>query len=115
MLLTVLALHLGFMASPLHRQMLADDVMSAGMSSTAPSGVAALQVERADRGEHVGHCLIQWVNDAQRIGLAGLLAVTLAVAALELSRLVPRMRLVARALGPPATGDAQALLQVFRL
>ena len=115
LLLTVLVLHLGLMASPLHHQMLADDEMAAGMSSITPIGVAALQVEPADHSEHVGHCLIQWVNDAQRIGPGGLLAVALAIATLELGRLIPRMRPVARALDPPWTGDAQALLQVFRL
>ena len=114
-MLTILVLHLGLMLSPLHQQMLADDAMAAGMSSSAPMSIAALQVDRADHGEHVGHCLIQWVNDAQRVGLAGLIAVALAVATVELSRLVPRMRPVARALGPPSTGDSQALLQVFRL
>lgn len=115
LLLTVLVLHLGLMASPLHQQMLADDATAAVMSTTAPIGASALQVERADHGEHIGHCLIQWVNDAQRVGPAGLLAVVLTVATLELSRLVARMQPVARALGPPSTGDAQALLQVFRL
>lgn len=115
LLLAVLILHLGFMASPLHRLMLADDTMAAGMSSTAPLSTTALQLERADHGEHVGHCLIPWVNDAQRLSVAGLLAVVLAVATLELERHMPGMRPVARALGPPATGDAQAVLQVFRL
>ena len=81
----------------------------------APLSVGMVQVARADDSEHVGHCLIRWVNDAQRIGLAGLLAVVLAVAMSGLSRLIARMRPVARALGPPATGDPQALLQVFRL
>jgi hypothetical protein len=103
------------MASPVHQLMLADDEMAAVTSSVAQIGVAALQVEHADHSEHGRHCLIQWVNGAQRIGLAGLLAVVLAVAIFGLGRLVARMRPVARALGPPATGDPQALLQVFRL
>lgn len=114
MLLAVLLLHLGLMASPLHQQMLGDEAMAAGLSSMSP-GVPAVQVDRADHGEHVGHCLIRWVNVAQRIGLAGLLAVVLAVAMLGPSRLIASRRPIARALGPPATGDPQALLQVFRL
>ena len=114
-LLAVLLLHLGLMVSPLHQQMSANDEMAAGLQLMAPPGVGMVQLARTDHGEHVGHCLIRWVNDAQRIGLAGLVAVVLAVAMSGLSRLIATLRPVARALGPPTAGDPQALLQVFRL
>jgi hypothetical protein len=115
LLLAVLVAHLAFMVSPLHSLMLIGGVHAAPMASKAADEQAATLIEPDPTHQHASHCRIEWTNAAQGSVLAAFLAVSLASAFLALDGHVSGLRPIARALGPPMVGDAQALLQVFRL
>jgi hypothetical protein len=80
---------------------------------TGGEGSSAAEQWRLPNG-HNGHCNIEWLKLDQRAPLALLFASGLAPAPHVLDLLVPGLRPIARALGPPSAVDPQALLQVFR-
>ena len=115
LLFAILVAHLAFMVSPFHTLMLTEGphvaspmVMNASGSNSAPLTHGAVDAPESD-------CGIEWAKPVRETLLAGFLAVAPASLVPRLHRHVPGVRPIARALGPPAEGDPQALLQVFRL
>ena len=114
-LLAVLVAHLAYMTTPLHMLMRVDEPHAATLAMMA-NDEAAIAIEGLDaRSEHASDCGIQWAKAASGTPWAGFLSVTPTGSIVGLDQRAPVMRLTARALGPPETGDQQALLQVFRL
>jgi hypothetical protein len=112
-LLGVLIAHLAFMASPLHAQMEMNSSHAIDARSIAIGDATAVNSGPMPGDHHIGHCIIEWLKLDQAVAMAALLAVGLAAALLLPDLSVPGMRPIARALGPPSTGDPQAILQVF--
>ena len=115
LLLVVLLAHLMFMASPLHDARIGtapDQGSVAALSSASPFGPLALVA--TSRQEHDGHCVIEWTTVSQFVISVTLLATPVSHA-VNGSGLLIASPLIARAIGPPAEGDPQAVLQVFRL
>ena len=120
LILAVLLIHLLFMASPLHDAMLGHDAMLEAESPVLTvahvdsAQMEAVTLDAATHHEYHVHCGIEWATTYR--GIAPVTPSPVAVAAttsvLDLQRAVTP---TARAIGPPANGDAQAVLQVFRL
>lgn len=122
LLLAVLLTHLLFMASPLHDAMLGSKPAHAAEAS-APS-VAQLSSDQGEvvaldatsHHEYHSHCGLEWATVPR-----GMTQITMATGADATAAVIEGLNLqravtpIARAVGPPPDGDAQAVLQVFRL
>jgi hypothetical protein len=111
----VLVAHLLLMASPLHDARMGtgpDDPAAAFQVSVSQPEAVAL--DAASHRERDGHCLIEWTTASQ-----GPTSVTPHLVAVVNDNSGAQLQLasppLARAIGPPADGDPQAVLQVFRL
>jgi hypothetical protein len=114
LLLAVVLTHLAFMASPLHVRLMDDGAPGVDLMSLAVGEATTAFDQWTTRDRHARHCIVEWLTADQRATLAKHLTVGLAPALLIPDLLAPGRRPRARALGPPAAGDSQALLQVFR-
>ena len=114
MLLAVLLTHLAFMTSPFHVRMSAEQSHAVDSAVMAGSEAAATPAGWTTRNKHDGHCIIEWMRLDPQTTLAVFLAVALTAGPLALHLQILGTRPIARALGPPSSGDPQALLQVFR-
>ena len=115
MLLAVLVAHLAYMATPLHTWTLTDESHAVAMSAPADGAATAAIDGRNAEGQHASDCGIEWAKAATGTPLAAFLVFTLTGSLLGFDEHAPVMSPTERALGPPAIGDQQALLQVFRL
>jgi len=114
-LLVALVAHLFFMASPFHAQMIGEGLHVTDMDSRSADAAIVMIDAMAAQETHGSHCVIRWTTATQELLLAGVVAVALATTLGVLELNLPGPRPIARVLGPPSTGDPQALLQVFRL
>ena len=115
MLLAVLVAHLAYMATPLHAWTLTDESHAVAIVAPAIGETTAAIDGRDAEGQHASDCGIQWAKAATGTPLAAFLVFTLTGSLLGFDEHAPVMSPTERALGPPAIGDQQALLQVFRL
>lgn len=115
LILAVLLAHLLLMASPLHDARMGSE--PADLAATVQRGVHQSDAVALDTGAHHepdGHCIIAWTTPSQRLTQVTPHAVAV-VSAVSGAQLQFASSPIAWAIGPPAAGDPQAVLQVFRL
>lgn len=114
LILAVLLTHLLFMASPLHDAMLGAEPSAPNAPHIDSAQVEAVALGAADHQEYHAHCVIEWATTSRGVTpvTPSTVAVVAPISVLDLQRTVTP---IARAIGPPASSDAQAVLQVFRL
>jgi len=115
-LLVVLLVHLGFMATRFHAEAMhvpANEVGADEMARTAEASHDAGAVHAA--GVSVEDCAIAWALPPANPVIHAVAGPTLPTRAFYLAGYVGSSCSLPRAIGPPLLADSQALLQVFRL
>ncbi|MCC7367084.1 MAG: hypothetical protein IT306_01605 [Chloroflexi bacterium] len=122
LLLVSLAAHLLMMAIPMHGAPMAHGatasagIASPGIASSAPdhARMAGMAHVEASHQQHGGHCGIEWTASRPQPSATALLSLAAPVSVVDVLPLTAG-RVLPDEVGPPARGDSQAVLQVFRL